>query len=171
MDAGDGDLLETGGDEWFGDLSLGKASDYRTLPEGTYTADLRGDEGVLQTLSGLTFEDTLVYKLVALGQIYDDTLTVKALVTRVTPPCARVLEISGSGGDAFLRLVRASPDAPPVDTYLNDALNGQDLGFTTATMYIAVPSGEDRDVRVVPTGSPVEGAIIDTSLDFEPGQA
>ncbi|MBW3633079.1 MAG: DUF4397 domain-containing protein [Chloroflexi bacterium] len=171
-DTGDIDLLETGGDEWFGDIGLGEASDYRSLPQGTYTADLRGgNDRVLQTLSGLSFQDTRVYNLIALGQIYDDTLTMKALVTRVTPPCARVLEIAGSGGDACLRFVHASPDAPPVDVYLNDAIISQNLGFGTATTYVAVPSGEGRDVRVVATGSPVEGAVIDTPLDFEPGQA
>jgi hypothetical protein len=171
-DTGNIDFLETGGDEWFGDIGLGESSDFQSLPRGTYTADLRGEDGrVLQTLAGLTFQDTRVYNLVALGQIYDDTLTVKVLVTRVTPPCARVLEITGSGGDACLRLVHASPDAPPVDAYLNDALISENLGFGNATTYVTVPSGEGRGVRVVATGSPVEGAVIDTSLDFEPGQA
>jgi hypothetical protein len=34
-----------------------------------------------------------------------------------------------------------------------------------------VPSGDGRGVRVTATGTPVEEAIIDTSLDFDPGQA
>ena len=33
-DAGDVDLLETGGDEWFGNVGLGDASDYRDIAAG-----------------------------------------------------------------------------------------------------------------------------------------
>ena len=70
-----------------------------------------------------------------------------------------------------MRLVHAAPDAPPVDVYLNDAEIAQNLEFGTATEYVTVPSGDGRGVRVTATGTPVEEAIIDTSLDFDPGQA
>ena len=43
-DAGAIDLLETGGDEWFGDVDLGDASDYRDIAPATYSADVRGDD-------------------------------------------------------------------------------------------------------------------------------
>src|SRR5215208_6673620 len=54
-DAGAIDLLETGGDEWFGDVDLGDASDYRDIAPGTYSADVRGgdDDRVLQTVADL----------------------------------------------------------------------------------------------------------------------
>src|SRR5215211_7545682 len=69
-DAGAIDLLETGGDEWFGDVGLGEASDYEDLAPGTYSADVRGDDDrVLQTVSELPFEETRVYDVVVLGQI------------------------------------------------------------------------------------------------------
>ena len=49
-DAGDVDLLETGGTGWFNDVGLGKASDYINIAPGTYSADLRGkDDRVLKT--------------------------------------------------------------------------------------------------------------------------
>jgi len=166
------DLLETGGDEWFGDVGLGQASAYRILPRGAYTMDVRGDnDRVLQTLTDLTFQDTRVYDVVVLGQIFDDSLTLKAFVTRVSPPCARVLGIPGSNSDVCLRLVHASPDAPPIDAYLNDARISEGLDFGTVTTYVAAPSGEGRGLRVVATGSPVEQAAIDTQLGLEPGQA
>ena len=171
-DAGDVDLLETGGDEWFGNVALGDASDYRDIPPGTYSADVRGDDDrVLLTVSELPFEETRVYDVVVLGQIADDSLELQSLVTTVSPSCAEVLGLEGSSSDACVRLVHTAPDAPPVDIYLNDAQIAQNLEFGTATEYVMVPSGAGRGVRVTATGTPVEEAVIDTALDFDPGQA
>ncbi len=171
-DAGDLDLLETGGDEWFGDVALGEASDYRDVAPGTYSADLRGeDDRILQTVTDLTFEETQVYDVVALGQIADDTLEVQSLITSVSPPCAEVLGIEGAGSDACLRLVHAAPDTPPVDIYLNDAQIAQNLEYGTATEYVAAPSGTGRNMRVTATGAPLEEAIVDWPFDLQAGQA
>ena len=171
-DAGELDLLETGGDEWFGNVALGDASDYRDVAPGTYSADVRGeDDRVLQTVAELAFEETRVYDVVALGQIADDTLEIQSLITNVSPPCAEVLGIEGAGSDACIRIVHAAPDTPPVDVYVNDAQVAQNLEFGTATEYAVVPSGTGRGVRVTPTGAPVEEAIIDWSFDLEAGQA
>jgi len=172
-DAGDVDLLETGGDEWFSDVGLGEASDYADIAPGTYSADVRGgdDDRSLLTVSELPFEETRVYDVVVLGQIADDSLALQSLVTTVSPSCAEVLALEGSSSDACVRLVHAAPDAPPADIYLNDAEIAQNLEFGTATEYVTVPSGTGRGVRVTATGTPVEEAVIDTSLDFDPGQA
>src|SRR5215208_6534147 len=171
-DAGDVDLLETGGDEWFGDVGLGEASDYEDLAPGTYSADVRGDDDrVLLTVSELPFEETRVYDVVVLGQIADDSLAVQSLVTTVSPACGEVLGLQGESSDACVRLVHAAADAPPVDVYLNDAEIAQNLEFGSATEYVLAPSGAGRGVRITATGTPVDEAVIDTSLDFDPGQA
>jgi Domain of unknown function (DUF4397) len=171
-DAGAIDLLETGGDEWFGDVELGEASDYSDIAPGTYSADVRGEEDrVLLTVSELPFEETRVYDVVVLGQVADDSLELQSLVTTVSPSCGEVLGLEGSSSDACVRLVHTAPDAPPVDVYLNDAQIAENLEFGTATEYVLAPSGADRGVRVTATGTPVEEAIIDTGLDFDPGQA
>jgi hypothetical protein len=171
-DAEDVDLLETGGDEWFGDVALGEISDYRDIAPGTYSGDVRGgDDQVLETVSELTFEETRVYDVAVLGQVADDSLAVQSLVTTVSPPCAEVLVLEGAGSDACIRLVHAAPDGPPVDIYANDAQIAQGLEFGTATEYALVPSGGGRGMRVVAAGTPVEEAIIDARLDFDPGQA
>src|SRR5919112_1707417 len=105
-DAGAIDLLETGGDEWFGGVELGDASDYSDLAPGTYSADVRGDDDrSLLTVSELPFEETRVYDVVVLGEIADDSLAVQSLVTTVSPPCAEVLGLDGAGSDACVRLV------------------------------------------------------------------
>lgn len=171
-DVGELDLLETGGDEWFGNVALGDISDYRDVAPGTYSADLRGeDDRILQTVTDLAFEETRVYDVIVLGQLADDSLDVQSLITSVSPPCAEVLGIEGAGSDACIRIVHAAPDTPPVDVYVNDAQIAQNLEFGTATEYVAVPSGAGRGVRVTPTGAPVEEAIIDWSFDLEAGQA
>src|SRR5215211_7706819 len=171
-DAGAVDLLETGGDEWFGDVDLGEASDYRDIAPGTYSADVRGDDDrSLLTVSELPFEETRVYDVVVLGQIAYDSLELQSLVTTVSPSCGEVLGLEGSSSDACVRLVHAAPDAPPVDVYLNDAEIAENLEFGTATEYVTVPSGDGRGVRVTATGTPVEEAVIDSTLDFDPGQA
>lgn len=171
-DVGELDLLETGGDEWFGNVALGDISDYRDVAPGTYSADLRGeDDRILQTVTDLAFEETRVYDVIVLGQLADDSLDVQSLITSVSPPCAEVLGIEGAGSDACIRIVHAAPDTPPVDVYVNDAQIAQNLEFGTATEYVAVPSGAGRGVRVTPAGAPVEEAIIDWSFDLEAGQA
>src|SRR5215210_3876048 len=171
-DAGAVDLLETGGDEWFGGVDLGDASDYRDIAPGTYSADVRGDDDrSLLTVNELPFEETRVYDVVVLGQIADDSLELQSLVTTVSPACGEVLGLEGSSSDACVRLVNAAPDAPPVDVYLNDALLGQNLELGTATEHVLVPRGAGRGVRVTAAGTAVEEAVVDTRLDFDPGQA
>ena len=171
-DAGEVDLLETGGDEWFGNVALGDAADFRHVSPGTFSVDIRGeDDRVLRTVTDLTFEETRVYDIVVQGQVADDSLDVQSLITDVSPPCAEVLGIEGSGGDACVRLVHAASDTPPVDVYLSDTQFAQNLEFGTATEYVAVPSGTGRGAHVTATGAPVEEALVDWSFDFEPGQA
>jgi hypothetical protein len=171
-DAGEVDLLQTGGDEWFGNVELGEAAQFRHVAPGTFSVDLRGaDDQILQTITDLTFEETRVYDLIVLGQVADNSLELQSLVTSASPPCAEVLQLEGSGSDACLRIIHAAPDAPPVDVYLNEAQIAQGLEFGTATEYAVVPSGTGRGVRVTAEGTPLEEAIIDTGLDFQPGQA
>ncbi|MDQ2652200.1 MAG: DUF4397 domain-containing protein [Chloroflexota bacterium] len=171
-DAGAVDLAETGGDVWFDDVDLGEVTDYRDVTPGGISADLRGDEDrVLQTIPELGFAEARVYDVVVLGQLADDSLTVVNLATRVSPPCAEVLDIAGSPEDACVRVVHAAPDAPAIDAYINDAQVAADLSFGTATEYAVVPSGGDRGVRVVAAGGDTEESILDDSFDLDPGQA
>ena len=171
-DAGDIDLLEAGGEAWFNDVGLGEASDYSNIAPGTYSADLRGkDDRVLTTVPDLTFEETNVYDVVVLGQLADNSLQLQSLVTSVSPPCAEVLKLDGTGSDACVRLIHAAPDTSPVDFYLNDAKIAAGLAYGTATEYAAVPSGQGRTVRVTAQDAPVDQAVIDTNLDFQAGQA
>src|SRR5215213_789252 len=171
-DAGAIDLLETGGDEWFGGIALGAASDYRDIAAGTYRVDVRGnDDTVLQSAIDLTVDEARVYDVVLVGQAADESLDLVSLITTVSPPCTEVLGLEGSGSDSCLRLIHAAPDAAPFDIYLNDGQLSDALEFGTATEYVAVPSGKGRAMRVAAAGTSPEDAIIDTGLDLDPGQA
>jgi len=69
--------------------------------------------------------------------------------------------VLAKGGEARLRVIHASPDAPAVDVLVNGAPAITDLSFSESSGYAALPAGR-YDVQVVPAGltSPV---VIDLS--------
>jgi hypothetical protein len=68
-------------------------------------------------------------------------------------------------GTAQVSVVHASPDAPAVDIYLNDAEVLSDVTFFTASDYLEVPAGDQR-IRVVPAGASPDEAVIDGVFTF-----
>lgn len=82
--------------------------------------------------------------------------------------CMMVFSIGCGGGgggsaDAQLRMVQASPDAPPVKVLVDGKSVAASLAYANATAYISVKSGS-RHIQVVP----VSGAspIFDQSISF-----
>jgi len=72
---------------------------------------------------------------------------------------------AGNAGDARVRVVHASPDAPAVDVLVNDGVVFGGLPFEGITDFAAVPAGT-YNVKVVPAGatSPV---VIEADLTLE----
>jgi hypothetical protein len=66
---------------------------------------------------------------------------------------------------AQVSVVHASPDAPAVDVYLNDAAVLTNVSFFTASDYLEVPAGDQR-IRIVPAGGSVDDAVIDGVFTF-----
>lgn len=64
-----------------------------------------------------------------------------------------------------IRVVHASPDAPNVDVYVDDALAIENLPFGEATDLLPIPAGT-RNIKVTPTGVPGT-AVIDADVPFE----
>lgn len=62
-------------------------------------------------------------------------------------------------GNAKVRVVHASPDAPAVDVYLDGAKVLSDVPFFTASDYLDVPAGP-HDIKVTPAGD-ANTAVID----------
>jgi Domain of unknown function (DUF4397) len=70
-----------------------------------------------------------------------------------------------------VRVLHASPDAPNVDVYLDDAKVDAltDVAFKTISAYVSIPAGA-HNVKVVPTGGAIGDAVIDANLTFASGQ-
>lgn len=68
-------------------------------------------------------------------------------------------------GQARVRVIHASPDAPPVDVLVNGAPALTGIAFGEATAYAAVPAGE-YDVKVVPARGSASQAVIDADLNL-----
>jgi hypothetical protein len=63
-------------------------------------------------------------------------------------------------GNAFVRVVHASPDAPAVDVYVDGNKALSNVPFFTASDYLPLPAGEHR-FQVTPTGQAADNAVID----------
>ena len=73
---------------------------------------------------------------------------------------------SGPGGEARVRVVHASPDAPDVDLLVDDAEVLGDVPYLTASDYLEVPSG-DRSLKVNAAGTTT--TVIDTDVTLADG--
>lgn len=70
------------------------------------------------------------------------------------------------GNDARVRAIHASPDAPPVDVLVNDAITAfEDLTFPNGSDYASLPAGV-YNVKVVPAGGAPEANVIDADLNL-----
>jgi hypothetical protein len=166
------DLYVTGGDEWFDDVDFPNASDYKDVDSGSYDLEVRAhdSETVALTLSGFEVQPGRALDVLVLGQSSDNSLTALTLETRASPACGAVIG-DGTDDDACVRVIHTSIDAPAVDVYVNDSLVIENLAFGSATDFAPLPSGDDRNIKIVPTGSPLDAAVVDTNVDLDAGQA
>ena len=70
--------------------------------------------------------------------------------------------------EAMVRVLHASPDAPNVDVWVDDAPALTDVPFKTLSDYLALPAGEHQ-VKVTPAGD-ADTAVIDAAVTVEAGQ-
>ena len=80
-------------------------------------------------------------------------------------------DASAQSGDARLRVLHASPDAPAVDVYLDGSEAVSDLAFGSITDYVPVPSGAHA-VQVFPSSANGSGTpVIDVpTLTLDAGK-
>ncbi len=71
------------------------------------------------------------------------------------------------GGEGWVRVIHASPDAPAVDVYVNGEAVVEGAEFKAFTDYLALPAG-DHEVEIFPAGD-TETAVISETLTVEEG--
>ena len=172
-DAGDIDVVVTGGDELFGGVGFEDTSDYTDIDPGTISLDVRGEEDrILTSAAGIEIVAGGTYDIIALGQLADQSLTLLPLVTNVSLPCATVLGLeSGGEQDSCIRVVHASPGSPAVDVYVNGSPGVQGLAFGTATEFTAIPAGDQVQIQVTAQGAALDTAVIDSEQKLTAGMA
>ncbi|SFL10318.1 protein of unknown function [Halogranum rubrum] len=118
------------------DVPFQAVSDYLSLEPGTYTVKVTaaGDPDTVAFEGDVTVEDA-DYTIAATGELSEETFTPLVLEDAPSAPAE---------GNAQVRLVHASPDAPAVDVTVEGAdltvFDGVDTG--TASDYVEVPAGE-----------------------------
>ena len=165
------DVALAGGDVLIGETSFPDASDYIEVEAGVYDLEVRpaGTTDVALPLAGVEFAAGFVYDVFAVGQVADGTLSALPLSIAARVDCAAILGI-GEEGDACVRVVHASPDAPDVDVFVDDERAIEGLAFGDATDYVALAAG-DHAVAVVAAGDDEENAVIAATLTLEAGVA
>jgi hypothetical protein len=79
------------------------------------------------------------------------------------------LPVAAQSDSARVRVLHASPDAPAVDIYIDDAAVDAwtNVPFGTLSDYMSVPAG-DYNVKIYPTGE-TSGAVIDADVSVAGG--
>jgi Domain of unknown function (DUF4397) len=172
-DAGEVDIYQTGGDQWFDNVDFGDASDHRDVDSGPYDLEVRPNDSdqVMTTVEGLQIDSGQEYSLYLLGLNEDSSVSVLPLTISVVTPCGETLGVESQIDDACLQFVHASADSGAVDVYLEDTLIAQGLEAGTYTEFEAFPNGDSRSLKVVSAGGSADDPLVDTSIDLNTGTA
>jgi hypothetical protein len=104
----------------------------------------------------------------------ESSMSFRSAITRLLPAVVLTLAIAapvGASNHATVRVLHASPDAPAVDVYLDDAAVSAltNVPFGTLSDYLDVPSG-DHNVKVYATGTTTD-PVIDADVTVAAGTA
>jgi hypothetical protein len=75
---------------------------------------------------------------------------------------------ASAAGNAMVRVLHASPDAPAVDIWVDGAKTLSNVPFKTLSSYLSLPAGSHK-ILVVATGT-TSPAVIDATPKFEAGK-
>ncbi|WP_266077698.1 DUF4397 domain-containing protein [Haladaptatus caseinilyticus] len=140
-------------------LSYGNVTDYAALSAGEHnvTITAAGDPSTVVFSENVTFEADTNYTAVAQGEISENAnrpFEVNILEDDFTAPGA---------GNASVRLVHVSPDAPPVDVTVagSNTTLFDNVSYGNATAYEEVPAG-DYTLEVRPATANDDGEVVGT---------
>jgi len=106
-------------------------------------------------------------KLKQIGTLTCGLVLALALPAGAATPLNAVIlddDPTGNTGDARVKVLHASPDAPAVDILVNDGVAFASLAFEEATDFAALPAGT-YNVKVVPAGATTP-VVIEADLDL-----
>jgi len=149
------DVALAGGPKVFEGLAFGEVGAYVPLPADVVDVELRaaGEVAAVLTYPGLWLRDGGVYTVFATGLLAGDPELNMVVSADMVP--------------ARLRVAHASPDAPNVDVWIDDAVALADVGFADVTEYAALAPGVYA-VKVTPSGA-AEPVVLETSVTLTEG--
>jgi subtilisin family serine protease len=132
----------------FANVPFQAISDYATLPPGTYN---------IQVVPTGSLAPVVIDADVTIEAGQDYTVAATGLLANIAPLVLVDDNSAPAAGNAHVRFVHASPDAPAVDVALaGGAVLFGDYAFTEASPYTPVPAGTyDLEVRLAGTNTVV----------------
>jgi len=139
------------GDRALADVPFGTVSDYLPLRPGRHEVAITaaGDPGTVVFEGDVNLSPDTDYTVAAIGELSESTFQPLILVDDNSDV---------PDGEARVRVVHASPDAPAVDVTVGDGATTlvDDLPFGEATDFLGVPAGDyELEVRPADGGDPV----------------
>lgn len=147
------DIAVQDGPVLFADVSFGDSGGYIVVPQGTYNLEARvaGTDIVALSLPNVELQGGTTVSVWASGLLKGIPALGVAVSLDVAPK-------------ANLRVIHASPDAPPVDVKLNQNRVITNLAFNEATGYTMIDQ-DFYNVQVVPNGLD-DPIVIDANLEL-----
>ena len=131
--------------------------DYQAVPSG--------DRNITVNVAGTGTSVIDVTPNLAAGTDY--TVLAVGFVSEIEPLLLLDDKTIPASGNAHLRVVHASPDAPSVDVWIDGSLVLADVAFKQSSDYLAIPAGNTR-IQVNAAGSPQ--TVIDVTPLLEDGR-
>ena len=96
------------------------------------------------------------------------SVTIAAAVAGTAIAPLTVNHAAQAAGNAYVRVLHASPDAPAVEVFVDGAKAVKSLSFPKVTAFLTVPAGSHH-LQVFPAGAAyaAKGGVIDATVPFK----
>lgn len=164
------DITLTDGTVLFPDVQFREAGSYLPVAAGSYDLQVRlaGTETVALSFGDVPLSSNTTYSVFAVGLLSDGSLQARV---SVDSPGSGSTTVDLEPATAVLRVAHLSPDAPPVDVYLDgQVVNGlTGVAFKAVSGYLTV-GASTHNVKVYVAGQ-TTNPVIDANVTLLPGTA
>ncbi|MCB2211884.1 DUF4397 domain-containing protein [bacterium] len=157
------DITDMDGNVIFENVSFTEVGNYITVPEDQYNLQVRvaGTETIVLTLSNVMLNAETNYTVWAVGLAAEEgEMGLMAVATAETGSGSTSMVLPTD--TALLRVSHLSPDAPPVDVYVDNRKVLENVAYLGVSNYLTVGAGT-RNVQVYATGT-MDNAVIDADV-------